>query len=64
MFELVTVITEFKVFTPKLPTPVMFELVIFIESLIELTKSLPVEIKLVETLLKVGSSVLINALIG
>jgi hypothetical protein len=64
MFELVTVIAEFKVVTPRLPTPVMFELDTFIESLIEATKSLFVEIKFVETLLKVASPVLINALIG
>ena len=64
MFEVDTVIAEFKVFTPRLLTPVMFEVDTFIESLIELTKSLPVEIKFVETLLKVASPVLTNALIG
>jgi hypothetical protein len=47
-FELVTVITEFKLVTSRLATPLMFEFDKLIESLIELTKSLPVDKELVE----------------
>ena len=64
MFEVVTVIAEFKVVTSRFPTPVMFELDRIIESLIESRKILFVDIKLVETLLKETFPLFINKEIG